>query len=1128
MFAFGIAILLFGQVQSQTLVGNAVEQNPGAFRLTTNGGNQRGAVWMDDLVAIDESWEMRAEVFLGQSNTNGADGMVFVVRNELSDDIGGTGANMGYGGIGESVGVELDTYYGNGLPSAGDINLDHLGIQKNGSVAHFGANSIAGPISAVAVGNNNIETGDFYDLRVTYDASTSEMVVFFDCIQRLVGTVDMEDVLNSSEAIWGFTAATGGLTNVHRVRNLEWFARPEGLAPDEVIGCSGLPAELSISSEAFNPEWSPSSGLSVVSGYSIEATVESDAEYTVSYDDFCGLEQTESVILDIVELPSTGLPVDTILCQPGALTFSNGPWPDGITGIWDDGSSDLTREIQIPGDYNLTLNSAEGCSSTDGMSVEAVILPTYDLGEDVSICLGSSVVFDHEGVLNDVNVVWSTLTEGSAIEVFDVGSYWVSWDELGCQNSDTVNVAFHPIYDVDWATNPVVLCLDEPQEIQAIDSGWDGGNVDLIWTDGTAGGNLTVSEPGVYSVTATTPVLCTFESSVNVVNSFNTGVDLGPDGILCDDETLTLNSGYNAAQSMWFLNGNSEGLASSFTSFQNEDVTAIVEVTIGACIASDTVVFSHVPFFDAGLPATNAVCLDDSVYIEALAGAESYAWDNGVDQMGQWTNTTGTLVLTTPLLGCVFEQSTEVVSSNNVGVDLGSDLVLCENELLELTSGYSADETVWWVNGESLEGLGEISIGGEDMTVSVEVLVGFCASSDTLEVDYAPFFDADIPDSISLCSGDSVLVSAAGGAPQYQWSSGENNSSIWIASPGVYTVATPIQGCAYEASVDVLNVPLPVLDIGSDVQLCEGQQASFNTQLPLADATLWSTGSISDELVTGDAGTYSVEVIENGCASFDTVIVIVQELPEFDLDEDRLLCPDESAFLFVYPLLEGASVIWSSGQTTPEIDVSIPGMYSATTFINGCTWTDSVEVSKAAPLVLSLQSLYELCEDEVLTVDAANPTSIFPISYAWSNGGNTSSMNLSRSGLFEVEVSNVCESVSDSFEIRLIPCGCEAFVPSAFTPDNDGYNDIFMPVTACEPLDYTFEIWNTWGKLVFASSDPNRGWIGEVQVDSGELARNGYFAPDGLYVWRLLIAFDEGELFTPPLQEYSGTVVVVR
>ena len=1124
---FCFSILTTWQVQAQTLVGDAVQIVPGTYRLTTNAASQIGAVWMDDAVAVNESWEMRAEVNLG-GNNGGADGMVFVVRNASSDDLGGNGANMGFGGIDESVGVEMDTYYGTGGPSTGDINSDHLGIQKNGSVSHFGGNSIAGPIAAITGWNNNIENTAYHDLRVTYDATTNEMVVYFNCVQRLVGTVDLEDILDSSEGIWGFTAATGGATNIQRVKNMEWFAWPQGMAEDEVLACPGLPVELTVGSEAVSPTWSPTGGLSSTSGYSVDATVDAATTYTVSYDDICGVEQSESVDVVITEFPSTELPVDTILCEEGTLTFSNGPWPEGFSGMWEDGSSDLTREITTPGDYTLTINSVAGCTSIDSMTVNALSLPAFDLGEDVSICPGSSAVFDHAGVLDDVNVVWSNATGGSSIEVADAGEVWVTWEQLGCQESDTVSVLLHPIYGVDWAVNPVVLCLDEEQVIQAADANWTGGDVDLVWEDGTVGSDLMVSEPGVYTVTATTPEACTFSSTVHAVNSLNAGVDLGADGILCDEESLTLSSGYNALQTTWFLDGDLLGVSSNSVTVSNQAINAIVEVTIGACVTYDTVSYSHVPFFDAGLPESLALCVEDSLYLEALPGAESYTWTNGINQESQWVNAAGLYVLSTALLGCVFENEVEVYPSANVGVDLGLDVVLCENETLDLLSGYNASETQWWLNGQSFDGLAEITVGGEDQVVAVEIVIGACVSTDTMEVDYAPFFDANIPASVSMCAGDSMLISAAGGAPQYQWNTGESNSSLWITSPGIYTLSTPIQGCVYEATMTATNIPLPNLELGPDIQLCSGQQVALNTNLPLADATEWSNGVSTAVLETGAAGTYAVVVTENGCSSSDTVVVAVQPLPIFNLDEDRMLCPDESAYLFVYPMLEGSTVQWNTGQTTSDIDVSSPGMYSATTFINGCTWTDTVQIFKAAPLMLSLEGLYELCEGEELAITAANPVSIFPISYAWSTGQNTPSIALARSGLFEVEVSNVCESVSDGFEIKLIPCGCEAYVPSAFSPDNDGYNDMFRPVIACEPVDYTFEIWNTWGELVFASSDPAMGWIGEVEGDPALSSHSGYFAQDGLYVWRLKVAFDEGELFAPPLQEYSGTVLVVR
>ncbi|MGY8940741.1 MAG: hypothetical protein ACKVJH_01795, partial [Flavobacteriales bacterium] len=58
----------FGQI----LVGNAINQGGGCYRLTSNANNQEGAVWMTGTINVTQSWEMNAEVYLGNNN-GGAD-----------------------------------------------------------------------------------------------------------------------------------------------------------------------------------------------------------------------------------------------------------------------------------------------------------------------------------------------------------------------------------------------------------------------------------------------------------------------------------------------------------------------------------------------------------------------------------------------------------------------------------------------------------------------------------------------------------------------------------------------------------------------------------------------------------------------------------------------------------------------------------------------------------------------------------------------------------------------------------------------------------------------------------------------------------------------------------------------
>lgn len=67
------------------------------------------------------------------------------------------------------------------------------------------------------------------------------------------------------------------------------------------------------------------------------------------------------------------------------------------------------------------------------------------------------------------------------------------------------------------------------------------------------------------------------------------------------------------------------------------------------------------------------------------------------------------------------------------------------------------------------------------------------------------------------------------------------------------------------------------------------------------------------------------------------------------------------------------------------------------------------------------------------------------------------------------------------------------YVPNAFTPNNDGYNDVFSPVVY-DITQYKFTIYNRWGEQIFTTNDSKEGWDGRYQERK---------APDGIYIWKI-------------------------
>lgn len=91
------------------------------------------------------------------------------------------------------------------------------------------------------------------------------------------------------------------------------------------------------------------------------------------------------------------------------------------------------------------------------------------------------------------------------------------------------------------------------------------------------------------------------------------------------------------------------------------------------------------------------------------------------------------------------------------------------------------------------------------------------------------------------------------------------------------------------------------------------------------------------------------------------------------------------------------------------------------------------------------------------------------------------------------------------------------YLPSSFTPNGDGINDVFMPVFSIAPKDYSLQIFNRDGDKVFVSTDPKEVWLGGKM--DGE-----YYCPDGIYSWTMVLS----DPFRGEPSEHNGHIVVIR
>ena len=88
------------------------------------------------------------------------------------------------------------------------------------------------------------------------------------------------------------------------------------------------------------------------------------------------------------------------------------------------------------------------------------------------------------------------------------------------------------------------------------------------------------------------------------------------------------------------------------------------------------------------------------------------------------------------------------------------------------------------------------------------------------------------------------------------------------------------------------------------------------------------------------------------------------------------------------------------------------------------------------------------------------------------------------------------------------------YVPTAFTPDNDGLNDIIVPVLGTRYTLGAFTIYNRWGQKIFSTNETGKGWDGKM---------NGHFQDAGTYVWVIIVTDTQKNKI-----EKKGTLTLIR
>jgi len=435
-------------------------------------------------------------------------------------------------------------------------------------------------------------------------------------------------------------------------------------------------------------------------------------------------------------------------------------------------------------------------------------------------------------------------------------------------------------------------------------------------------------------------------------------------------------------------------------------------------------------------------CEGDSVILTA-SSASTYLWSNGattqsitVTNSGNFTVTTtgscgggGTSAVTTV---SVYPLPNAIITPNGI-------INLCQGESVLLTS--SPAESYLWSNGAITQSINVNTSG--DYSVTVTDINGCSATSPitVVTVNPLPIVSIIAGGPLEFCEGESVMLTSSPGE-SYLWSNGAITQSILVTMAGNYTVTTTdINGCSGTSPITIVTVyPLPIVTItpNGPTDFCEGESVMLTSSPGIS--YLWSNGAITQSILVTMSGNYTVTTTDiNGCSGTSPItIVTVYPLPIVTITPDGPtdFCDGESVMLTSSP---GESYLWSNGQTTQSILVTMSGSYSVTmTDINGCSGTSPNTIVTVYPLPIAIITPLgptEFCEGGSVTL-LSSPA----IFYSWSNGGNTQAISVQNSGDYTVTVTdlNGCSATSEPITITVYPSPIATITPNGPTDFCEG------------------------------------------------------------------------------------------
>jgi len=800
---------------------------------------------------------------------------------------------------------------------------------------------------------------------------------------------------------------------------------------------------------------------------------------------------------------------------------------------------------------------------TDNVTVTVTGLQaSIDSSRNIS-CFGQTNGYAQATVTNGVAPVtygWSNGSTSLTINNLAAGTYIFSATDAGsCTRRDTVII-----------TQPQQLAALVPDSTKNNCSGTGTASFTATGTGGTSPygyswntnpvqttQTITNVPAGTYSVTITDASGCTATDAgtltIQQVNNLTISLQ-NQTYVSCygyNDGSLTV-AGANGATPYSYLWSNGQTTANDTALIAGAYTVTVSDA--GGCTNTATYTVTQPPLFEAVIDSfRNITCFgaDDGYARVAITGGTApitTAWSTTPPQFSTSISnvTPGTYIVgAQDNNGCISTDTITFINPPQLLVDItASQDASCfgssDGSATATISGGVLPYNISWDTNpiQTTATANNIPAGFYTITVIDSSL---CSLSDTVTI-LQPAAIVVTVDAITdvTCFGfsdGSATVSATGGTIpyQYSWSSNppQNTNAATNLPAGSYDVtATDAGGCSTVTPV-VINGPAElILDTVSTTNVICFGEANGAIDVIATGGTLpynyqWlNPPSNSTSLSQLHAGSYDAIVTDGtGCADSLTVVITEPALLVVGITSTDITCNGYN---------DGTATITANGGTgnyiytwSPDVSSTAlasglnPGSYNITVSDqNGCDTTLNVSLTEPLPIIISLADTFTIDYGDSIVLENTYTGGVGIISFNWSpsTGLNCDTCQspfafpeLTTPYTFTIVDETGCTATQPTLVDVIIDK--TIYIPSAFTPNGDGTNDVFN-VYAKDVSFIEFKVFDRWGEQLFIANDLTTGWDGIFK---------GNAMPPAVFVYHVNIEYPDGDKYNK-----KGSFTLIR